>query len=261
MINLAECLPQESKPTRSDEIVFFDVDGTLLDQQYVRARALASIAKRYFAGFTIQRVTFLHDQILEDIVLLQSREPIDITQAGVLRFERLCAVLGQPASVTHAECIYRDYRFEHQRSLKGVAGANEVLVGLRALGVRLGIISNGYTTEQKEKLEALGLIDLFDVIVISESIGIWKPQAAIFLAAASLAGVEPERCVMVGDSVETDIVGGISAGFRCALVAPRTNQRLSRKVLHLNGFLPASSSIDKLVRLVRECSPRQRSAG
>lgn len=53
-----------------------------------------------------------------------------------------------------------------------------MLAGLRGSGVRLAVISNGYRTEQTGKLDTLGLIDMFEVIVVSKAIAPGKPQAA-----------------------------------------------------------------------------------
>lgn len=106
----------------SDAMVFFDVDGTLVDQQYMRSRALPRVGDEYLPGFDERQVTVQHDRILEDIVSLQASEPIDIQHAGALRLERPCAALGRPPSRAHAEWLYRAYRLEHQRALRGVCG-------------------------------------------------------------------------------------------------------------------------------------------
>ncbi|CAE6851507.1 HAD family hydrolase [Paraburkholderia domus] len=242
-----------SMPNKAGEIVrnatvFFDLDGTIVDQRHMRSCALRKVVDEYLPGFDDRQVTDLHDQILENIVSLQSSGSLNIHDAGILRFERLCAALGRPASRALVSQLYREYRIEHQHAMREVAGASEVLMGLRRSGVRLGIISNGYTEEQLGKLKALRLLDMFDVIVISEAIGAWKPQPAIFMAAAHLAGAEPAQCVMVGDSVANDINGGLAAGFRCIFVAPCSEARVPSGVLHLNGFVPASKAIDQLLR-------------
>jgi 5'-nucleotidase len=96
------------------------------------------------------------------------------------------------------------------RPLDGAVELLEMLQG-RA---RLGIITNGFTELQRVRLERTGLRAHFDVLVISEEVGFAKPHAGIFDHAHALMG-QPERgrVLMVGDKAETDILGGIHAGF------------------------------------------------
>ncbi len=80
--------------------------------------------------------------------------------------------------------------------------------------IRLGIITNGFTELQRTRLQRTGLRDHFDVLVISEEVGYAKPHAGIFEHAHALMGApERARVLMVGDKPETDILGGLNAGF------------------------------------------------
>lgn len=87
---------------------------------------------------------------------------------------------------------------------------------LRALKnkVHLGIITNGFTELQETRLERTGLREYFDVLVISEQVGVAKPHRDIFDHALSMMG-NPVRnkVLMVGDNPDADIVGGINAGL------------------------------------------------
>ncbi|MBS1205552.1 MAG: dUMP phosphatase [Proteobacteria bacterium] len=79
---------------------------------------------------------------------------------------------------------------------------------------KLGIITNGFTALQQTRLERTGLRDYFDLLVISEEIGVAKPDRRIFDHALQLAGnPDRERVMMVGDTAESDILGGINAGL------------------------------------------------
>lgn len=80
--------------------------------------------------------------------------------------------------------------------------------------VKLGIITNGFSELQKIRLERTGLDPYFDVLVISEQVGVAKPDRKIFDHALSLMGnPERERVLMVGDNPDSDIRGGLNAGF------------------------------------------------
>ncbi len=78
--------------------------------------------------------------------------------------------------------------------------------------VKLGIITNGFVELQQTRLERTELKDFFEIHVISEQVGIAKPDPRIFEHALSLAGnPEREKVLMVGDTFETDMLGGINA--------------------------------------------------
>ncbi len=94
--------------------------------------------------------------------------------------------------------------------IEGAVGLLDALKG-RA---RLGIITNGFTELQQVRLERTGLRAHFDVLVISEQVGYAKPHAAIFAHALALMGnPDRERVLMVGDNADSDMLGGINAGF------------------------------------------------
>jgi FMN phosphatase YigB (HAD superfamily) len=91
----------------------------------------------------------------------------------------------------------------------------EGLVGLRANGWRLGIVTNGSTVMQAAKIDGAGLRRHVDLVVDSEAAGAAKPERRIFEIAAAGLGVElGPHGWMVGDNHANDIVGGHDAGLR-----------------------------------------------
>lgn len=79
---------------------------------------------------------------------------------------------------------------------------------------KLGIITNGFTELQQVRIERTGLSNYFDLLVISEQVGIAKPHRDIFEHALSIMGSPArEEVLMVGDNPDTDILGGINAGL------------------------------------------------
>ncbi|HBC8645449.1 MULTISPECIES: pyrimidine 5'-nucleotidase [unclassified Citrobacter] len=80
--------------------------------------------------------------------------------------------------------------------------------------VKMGIITNGFTSLQQIRLERTGLRDRFDLLVISEEVGVAKPDPRIFDYALEQAGSpDRSRVLMVGDTAESDILGGMNAGL------------------------------------------------
>lgn len=92
-------------------------------------------------------------------------------------------------------------------------GARELLDFLKGKA-RLGIITNGFTAMQQARLEHCGVADLFDPLVISEQVGVAKPDPKIFQHAFHHLG-EPDksRILMVGDNPHSDVLGAQNAGI------------------------------------------------
>lgn len=84
---------------------------------------------------------------------------------------------------------------------------------LRRNRKKLGVITNGRTTRQQNKLELLGISDAFDTVLISESEGIRKPDLAIFQRALERCGGESCEALFVGDHPEMDVAGAVRAGL------------------------------------------------
>jgi putative hydrolase of the HAD superfamily len=96
-------------------------------------------------------------------------------------------------------------------------GARELLDDL-ARDHRLALVTNGASCLQREKLEASGLADRFDAVVVSGDLGTRKPDPAVFRHALELLGARPDEAVMVGDSPERDIDGARACGIPGVLV-------------------------------------------
>ena len=92
-------------------------------------------------------------------------------------------------------------------------GATELINSLQGR-VKLGIITNGFTELQQVRLQRSGFADVFSPLVISEQVGVAKPDIGIFNHAFSLMGHPPKKHIlMVGDNLHADIQGGINAGI------------------------------------------------
>jgi 2-haloalkanoic acid dehalogenase type II len=89
---------------------------------------------------------------------------------------------------------------------------------LRAKGLKLGLVSNGFKKDLKHVLGELGLKKWFDVVVCIDSCNCAKPNKEIFLYALDELGVEPHEAVFVGDSVLYDYKGALNVGIKSYLI-------------------------------------------
>jgi len=83
---------------------------------------------------------------------------------------------------------------------------------------KLGLITNGFTNSQSEKIARSGLKDYFKSILISDELGIAKPSKEIFHLSCQQLEVQPSEAVYVGDCFYIDIIGALKAGLKAIWV-------------------------------------------
>jgi len=96
--------------------------------------------------------------------------------------------------------------------------AESTLSQLRAKGLKLGLVSNGFKQDLKHILGELGLKKWFDVVVCIESCNCAKPDKEIFLYALDKLGVKPSEAIFIGDSVVHDYEGASNVGIKPLLI-------------------------------------------
>ncbi|SMB78234.1 5'-nucleotidase [Pasteurella testudinis DSM 23072] len=119
-----------------------------------------------------------------------------------------------------AKRLSRDPRELNEAFLIAMADVCKPLDGVEQMlqtlsdKVRFGIITNGFSAMQDLRLQRTGLKPHFDFVVVSENIGLPKPHHGIFEHALNLAGqLDRSAVLMVGDTLETDILGGQNSGL------------------------------------------------
>ena len=91
------------------------------------------------------------------------------------------------------------------------------LAALRGLGLHLAVISNSNGT-LRAKLERLGLLSAFDLVIDSFELGVEKPDPAIFTLALERLGARAASTLHVGDFFHIDVVGARAAGLQAWLI-------------------------------------------
>jgi putative hydrolase of the HAD superfamily len=112
------------------------------------------------------------------------------------------------------------------------AGVREALAALAKTGVRLGVVSNAEGTVEA-RLAELAICQVgagagvpVEVVIDSHVVGVEKPDPAIFGFALRAMGLEPSRCLYLGDSVRIDVAGARAAGLHPVLVTPDPSARV-----------------------------------
>ena len=107
--------------------------------------------------------------------------------------------------------------------MQPLPGARELLADIHALGLRTVIASNTYWRDADsywDDFRLLGLAEHIDAIFTSVDAGHLKPHPAVFEMAMRWAGSAPERCVVIGNKEDNDILPALALGMRAILVHP-----------------------------------------
>lgn len=202
------------------EIILFDVDDTLFDFDMSEKKALHKTFTEfeYPTGLSDYRGTY------NDIskILWSDLEQgfMSLSELAVERFRRL---FYQHELDIDAEKFSRNYLEKLGRETHPVQGAIEVCEKL--VNYRLAIITNGFAAVQKARIENSVLHNTFEHIIISEEVGFNKPDKAIFdYTFSKLQITDKEKVLIVGDSLTSDIQGGINYGIDTCWFNPHTKE-------------------------------------
>ena len=114
-------------------------------------------------------------------------------------------------------------------------GAVEILDYL-ILKYKLHIITNGFEEVQHKKLKNSGIDCYFSTVTTSEEVGVKKPNSKVFLTALKKANSIPEESVMIGDSLEADILGANNIGMQTIFYNYR-NESISKEIKSIDSLI------------------------
>jgi len=125
-------------------------------------------------------------------------------------------------------------------------GATDLLDNLKD-NTKFGIITNGFAEMQQARLERNGIAHHFEFVVISEVVGTPKPHRGIFDHALTLMdNPARDRVLMVGDNLESDILGGINAELHTCWL--NTNKKPAMNHIKPHHQVSSLREVEKLIR-------------
>ena len=197
--------------------LLFDADGTLFDFEASQAEALKQTFDQfnlfYQSGFleTYHRINealwseFENGRLTQDQVVIQ-------------RFEQFFEIIHCPANPLSFNQAYLINLAVHNQLLPGAQQLVQALFGK----YHLLLLTNGVASVQRQRIANSPLAGFFEDMIISEEVGATKPNPLIFAAAFARLGNPPKRQVlMIGDSLNADIVGANQFGMDACWINPR----------------------------------------
>ncbi|HKN06711.1 MAG TPA: HAD family hydrolase [Thermoplasmata archaeon] len=195
--------------------ILFDMDDTIFDHSLTCRRSLARVqaAEPRLRTRPLDAVWHEYARLLDAVQPEVFAGRITIQEARVERFRQLARFCGSEVSPESAADLSGQYRAHYVRLRRAVPGVRRVLARLRGRAV-VGVVTNNEVAEQEAKLDFLQLRPLIDFMIVSEGVGIAKPDPGIFQVALERAHARPEETVMIGDSWRSDVAGARNVGIR-----------------------------------------------
>lgn len=196
-------------------MILFDLDDTIFDHKHSRLCGLAAIQDLIppLKSVALDALESEHDKHLLANYGATLSGQISVDDARAERIKNLLSNFGVQASsslLVEADNLYRTVYDENRRAIPGVF---QLMRSLKK-DVPLGLVTNGLSVIQHEKIDVCDVRNLIQFIFISDKIGYKKPEKAFFKHVFSQTGSTPEKTILVGDLWESDILGGHAAGMQ-----------------------------------------------
>ena len=222
--------------------LLFDLDNTLLDFTASENVGLEQLYMTFFKNHMQEKA--FYDHYHEVNAALWQQVEVGVLTPGDVRKRRFLS-LAETANDLCPEELGEFYEHHLGCSAPWFDGVEATLHQLRE-SYQIGIITNGFSLVQAVKYELSGLKNWCDCFVVSETVGLSKPDPRIFDMALMQLGAVASDALMVGDSLNSDYRGAMNANMDFCWVNPADKalpadfnppQFVIRSVTELRGLL------------------------
>ncbi len=202
--------------SRHIDVVLFDLDDTLHDDTSAFENAAEEVAREVAAEHGVDALALKEAYVSEAHGFWHRLSPeqlkVRLSSVREQLWELALARVGvdEIGLAQRSAGRYNEYR---KKYFNVFPGAIELLRTLKSRGVKLGILTNGFSETHREKIAILQLGEYFDAIFIADEVGMLKPDPLLFAHACTAMGSSPSRAAMVGDRYNRDISGALAAGM------------------------------------------------
>ena len=190
--------------------ILFDADNTLLDFDAAERKALAETLAQYNiepSNETVEKYRTINEGLWRQLEKGQIRREKLMNE----RFTRFLKEIGVSGSGAEMNRYYLNQLSTHPDLMPG--NVLDVLHELAEVAT-MAIVTNGFDKVQSRRVKESGIAAFMEEVFVSERSDSEKPNRKIFDTALRTLGVENrEHVLVVGDSLSSDIQGGINAGL------------------------------------------------
>ena len=191
------------------EVLLFDADETLFDFKKSEKQAFENSIREFNMEYDENYHLKIYEEINTAIWLEFEKGLITQEKLKVERFKRLSEKLNIPFDPKEFAKSY----MKHLANASFLYEDSFELIKTLSKNYRLAIITNGLKDVQSKRIGQSIIAEYFDTIVISEEVKVAKPNPEIFeIALSNLNYTDKSKVLMIGDSLSSDIKGGINFG-------------------------------------------------
>lgn len=207
------------------KVVLWDIDGTLLNFEAAQKAAIHKCFEIHALGVCSDEMIARYSEINHGYWEKLERGEVTKPEVLVGRFRDFFALYG--LDVQKAEAFNEDYQIYLGDTICFEENALETVKALQGK-VQQHAVTNGTKVAQDRKVSKSGLDKIFEYVFISDEIGIEKPMTGFFDAVWKKIGTyEKDEVLIVGDSLTSDMKGGVNAGILTCWYNPKGLQNTS----------------------------------
>lgn len=182
--------------------ILFDLDQTLLD----RTTSLKKFLNWQINFFELVPPD-LKANFIERFLVLDAN--------GSVWKDRVYTQLTVEFKITHysTEILLQSYIQDFNKFCTPFDDVEHTIQTLYERDFKLGLISNGQSPFQEHNFYALGLREYFSSVIVSEAVGLRKPDPQIFYLSCEQLKIYPQEAIFIGDNWEADVQGARQAGL------------------------------------------------
>ena len=199
--------------------LLWDIDGTILNFEKAEKRAIRTLFEKFNLGECTDEMLSHYIEINKKYWKLLECGKMEKERILVERFEEF--FLKEGIRTDAASEFNKAYQLALGDTIVFNDDALEIIKAQKK-NYQIIIVTNGTAIAQKKKLERSGLDKIADNIFISEEVGYEKPSIHFFERVIAKAGIDDvSQAVIIGDSLTSDIQGGVNAGIDTCWYNPK----------------------------------------
>ncbi len=202
------------------KFVLFDADATLLDFKRSEYEAVIDVLEKFLLPVS-DEIIAKYSKINDEHWKMLERGEIEKNRLYAARWERFCEYYGFDVNPEELSDYYPLTLAEKSYLMDGALEICQKLYGK----YKLYVVTNGKKSVQDGRFDPSPLAPMFDGVFVSEEIGFEKPRVEFFDAvAAKIDGFSRDEAIIIGDSLTSDIQGGINYGIDTCWFDPHNKE-------------------------------------